>query len=142
MLHQRWQRWPPFFGQVCGVSKVESRVREFSNITRLERVFLYVRALGMGGDGGDSVAHSCHSDSPQLVTLHKKSQQPDFVKWFIYLLLIVVRRCTELAAQDSKSSAHSTTAFARPGARQTRPPGIMTMSSPSRQTWRRQGRRR
>jgi hypothetical protein len=43
-----WQRWTPLIGQVCDVSKVESRGREFSTVTQLERLFLYVGALAMG----------------------------------------------------------------------------------------------
>ena len=49
--------------QVCGVSKAESRGREFSNITRFERVFLYVGALAMGGHGG---SHWCTPDALKL----------------------------------------------------------------------------
>jgi len=43
------------------LSKVESRGREFSDMTRSERVFLYVGALAMGGNRGVSVAHSWHN---------------------------------------------------------------------------------
>ena len=57
---------------------------------------MYTWGSPLGGNGGGSVAHSCHTRCPQSATPDKNSRQLIFIKSLIQLLLSIATCCDEL----------------------------------------------